>query len=196
MLIVLQPRMPTFRTLSLHAERAIVCYLLSGNSDLFVQTMEEYTCLRCQLVLANLYSATTYYKISQRHFTITEKNYANKSKQKLKIRRVCRCFLKAANDVDEFIVCCRLLHACGPAKTRAHLPNSVRGFGTTRLPADEERSRFLAATAVTGIHSSARYDSARLCRALYTVRHGLNSIHCGTWSQWRSCRASYMWSYF
>ena len=50
------------------------------------------------------------------------------------------------------------------------LANSDQGFSTTRLPADEERSRCLAAAAVTGIHSSARYDRARLCRALYTVR--------------------------
>ena len=39
MLMVLQPRMPSFRTSSLYAE--CVCYLLSANGDLFEQTMEE-----------------------------------------------------------------------------------------------------------------------------------------------------------
>ena len=48
---------------------------------------------------------------------------------------------KTATDVDDFIVCGRLFHACGPAKAKARLPNSDRGFATTRLPADEERSR-------------------------------------------------------
>ena len=61
----------------------------------------------------------------------------------------------------------RLLHA---AKTKACLPNSDRGFGTTRFPADEERGRCLAATAVTGKHSSARCDGAMLCRALFIVK--------------------------
>ena len=65
-------------------------------------------------------------------------------------------FLKTATDVDDFIVCGRLFRACGPAKAKARLPNSDRGFGTTRFPADEERSRCLAATTVTGIHSSTR----------------------------------------
>ena len=68
--------------------------------------------------------------------------------------RMClQMFLKSATDVDDFIVCGRLFHACGPAKAKAHPPNSDRRFGTTRFPADEERSRCLAATAVTGIHS-------------------------------------------
>ena len=111
--------------------------------------------------------------------------------------KVClEMFLKSATDVDDFIVCGRLFHACGPAKAKARLPNSDRGFGTTRFPADEEHSRFLAATEVTGIHSSARYDGARLCRVLYTMRNSLNSMRCGTWSQLRSCRTSDMWSYF
>ena len=105
-------------------------------------------------------------------------------------------FLKSATDVDDFLVCGRLFHACGPANAKARLPNSVRGFGTTRLPADEERSCCLAATTVTGIYSSARYDGARLCRALYTLRHNLNSMRCGTRTQWRFCSTSYMWSFF
>ena len=97
---------------------------------------------------------------------------------------------------NDIIVCGKLFHACGPAKARARLPNSDRGFGTTRFLADEKRSHCLAATAVTGIHSSARYDGARLCMALYTMRHSLKSMHYGTRSQWRSCRTSDMWSNF
>ena len=42
-----------------------------------------------------------------------------------------------------------MFHVCGPAKAKACLPNFDRGFGTTRLPAGEERRRCLAATAVT-----------------------------------------------
>ena len=99
-------------------------------------------------------------------------------------------FLKIATDIDDFINYGRLFHVCSPAKAKACLPNSDRGFGTIRLPADEERSRCFASTAVTVIYSSARSDGARLCRALYTVRHSLNSMHCGTRSQWRSCRTS------
>ena len=122
-----------------------------------------------------------------------------------KIRRVCSIvwkdvssvvFLKTATNVDDFIVCGRSFHACGPAKAKARLPNSVQGFGTTRLSAAEERNHCLAATAIIGIHSSARYDGTRLCRALYTVRHSLNSMRCGTRSQWRSCSMSDMWSFF
>ena len=74
-------------------------------------------------------------------------------------------FLKTATDVDNFVVCGRLLHTCGPAKVKACLPNSAR------LPEDVERSRCLAATAATGIHSSARYDGTSLCMALYALWH-------------------------
>ena len=105
-------------------------------------------------------------------------------------------YFKTATDVDDFIVCGRLFHACGPVKAKACLPNSDRGFGTTILPVDEKCCHCLAAITVTGIRSSARYDDARLCRALYTVRHSLNSMRYGTRSQWRSCRTSGMWSYF
>ena len=78
---------------------------------------------------------------------------------------------------------------------KSSLANSDRGFDT-RFPTDEERSRWPAATTVTGIHSSVRYDGARLCRTLYTVRYSWNSMRCGTRSQWRSCRTSDIWSYF
>ena len=89
-------------------------------------------------------------------------------------------FLKTATDINDFIICGRLFHACSPAKAKARLPNSDRGFGTTRLSVDVEHSRCLAVTAVTGIHSSARYDGAKLCRALYTMRHSLSSMRCST----------------
>ena len=74
-------------------------------------------------------------------------------------------FFNSAIDVDDFIVCGRLFHTCGSAKAKERLPNSDRGFSTTKLPEDDERSHCLAATTVTGIHSSARYNGARLCRA-------------------------------
>ena len=130
--------------------------------------------------MANLYSAATYFKIAQVHFTltVTQKSYALSEK-------MSSVAFKAATDVDDFNVCGRLFHACGPAKAKPRLPNSVRDFGTTRLPVDEERSHCLVATTITGIHSSARYDSARLRRALYTVRHSLIVMLCGTRSQWR-----------
>ena len=127
-----------------------------------------------------------------------------KVNKQIKIRRVCSFVwddvfiwsMKTATDVDDFIACDRLFHACGPAKAKARWPNYDQHFRTTRLPADEERSSCLAATTVTEIHCSGRYNDARLCRALHTVRHSLNSICSGTRSQWRSCRMSDMWSYF
>ena len=79
-------------------------------------------------------------------------------------------FFKTATDVDDFIDCGRLFHACGPAKVKAHLSHSDRGFGTTRMPADEERSRCLAATAVILMHSSARSTTVRGCVVPYTPR--------------------------
>ena len=72
--------------------------------------------------------------------------------------KVSSVFFKTVTDVDYFIGCGTLFPAFGPAKAKACLSNSDRGFGTTRSPADEQRSRCLAATAVTGIHSSARYN--------------------------------------
>ena len=104
--------------------------------------------------------------------------------------------MKTATDVDDFVACDRLFHACGSAKVKARWPNNDRQLCTTRLPADGERSSCLAATAVTEIHCSGRYNGARLFVALYTVRHSLNSMCSGTRSQWRSCRMFDMWSYF
>ena len=85
-----------------------------------------------------------------------------------------------ATEADGFIVYGRLLHAYSPAKAKARLPNSNRGFCAIRLTTDEERRRCLTATTVTEMHTSARYVGARLYRALYAVRHSLNSMRYGT----------------
>ena len=42
--------------------------------------------------------------------------------------------------------------------SEARLPNYARGFDTTRLPADGERSRWLDVTTVTEMYCSAGYD--------------------------------------
>ena len=94
------------------------------------------------------------------------------------------CSLKTATDAHDFIICGRVFNVCGLAMAKACLPNSDRGLGIIRLPADGECNRCLAATTVTDMHMSTRYDGARLCRAsLYIVRYSLNSMRCGTQSQ-------------
>ena len=88
-------------------------------------------------------------------------------------------FLKNGTDADNFIVCDKLFHVCSPVKAKTCLPNSDRGFGQIRFPADEECIHCLAAITVIWMHLSTRYDGTKLCRALYTVRHSLCVVALG-----------------
>ena len=112
-------------------------------------------------------------------------------------RCVFRRCLKVPSVSDAVTLDGKVFQARGSATKNARSPIVVpHKDGVTRADVDEDRSLFLVSTSATRRSSLARYGRAVPCRHRKTRTESLNSIRCGTHSQWTSRSSGVMCSYF